>query len=369
MILILDSNAWSEDKWLRSNALKRALAYVKRTRSSLVLPDLILEEVLGVYRRKLAAKTQEAMSKTQDAFRFHITNTLPPTIKIDVELQVNALRNNLMNPTPGLKSTLYEVGSIDLREVFARATNRRRPASETGEELRDVVIWLAVLNYAQEHKGEPVAFVSRDGGFWRSESEVHPDILEDVATRKLKVRLYPDLNRFNADHPLESRDVTPEEINRVLDPKLFDEPVIEGVKLSPKDKSLEHLIQFKSISVSNRRLAAGKAYRVDTHVEVLELAYFASLELTASSPQKDFWGHITNLLLLLSSHQPDAPISVTDSGVAVRADIEAQVSVRLIDGLPEGAEIDSLKPIKMEPSWLGGFLSAVEPLSAAIKRK
>jgi hypothetical protein len=58
-----------------------------------------------------------------------------------------------------------DVNGVDVNEVFLSGVKRRRPANKDGEELRDVIIWLIALQYADKEKKQ-IALVSNDGGFW-----------------------------------------------------------------------------------------------------------------------------------------------------------------------------------------------------------
>ena len=64
MIVILDSNSWLEDVHLRSNKFASLFAFLKRTKSSLVIAEIVLEEVLAVYRRRL----EQAIVSAEQAF-------------------------------------------------------------------------------------------------------------------------------------------------------------------------------------------------------------------------------------------------------------------------------------------------------------
>jgi hypothetical protein len=52
-----------------------------------------------------------------------------------------------------------EITGTFVQEVFMRGIHRIRPASDDGEELRDVILWLWVLEYANTIS--PVTFISK----------------------------------------------------------------------------------------------------------------------------------------------------------------------------------------------------------------
>jgi hypothetical protein len=87
-----------------------------------------------------------------------------------------------------------DTNGVDISEGFLRGVNRRRPANSEGEELRDVIIWLIALQYAETEK-KSVALVTADGGFW-NDTQVHDHILEDIKNRKVDVSVFRSVEDF-----------------------------------------------------------------------------------------------------------------------------------------------------------------------------
>src|SRR5579862_8247350 len=85
--------------------------------------------------------------------------------QVNFDAEVEHLLERLKRPGDGVEETLFlGLTRIDIDEVAARGIKRKRPASPSGEELRDVMIWLLVLCYATDTRSE-VAFISNDSGF------------------------------------------------------------------------------------------------------------------------------------------------------------------------------------------------------------
>jgi hypothetical protein len=78
-----------------------------------------------------------------------------------------------------------------------------RPASDKGEELRDVILWLVVLHYAKQSKTH-VAFVSGDKTFQDAEGALHSTLKNDIERASVNVAFYSSVGGFVKYNALES---------------------------------------------------------------------------------------------------------------------------------------------------------------------
>lgn len=164
--MVLDSNAYVSDFRMESIKFKNLFDYLRRTKSCLVVPKLVVEETVGKLRYLLDNQSKKTASAIQELNKFIINRENNICFSApDAENQIQHLRDNFRMPAKGVTVKNPDTDKVDVTEVFMRGVNRRRPANIEGEELRDVIIWLIVLQYA-EAKGEPIALVTADRGFW-----------------------------------------------------------------------------------------------------------------------------------------------------------------------------------------------------------
>src|SRR5205085_10533979 len=78
------------------------------------------------------------------------------------------------------------------------------PANANGEELRDVINWLATLIYAGR-TSERVLFVTRDKGFWTNDTGVlRPEIITDIKQTGREIVLFHDIDELLKNNSLSS---------------------------------------------------------------------------------------------------------------------------------------------------------------------
>jgi len=143
MHIILDSNIYAADYRMGGVSFRTLFEYMRRTRSRLVLPHVIREEVVYCYARRLESESK-AFEKAWNKYRLLDLGTDRGTFQEpDIRRKMTELRRKLMKPTDGIKP-LYvrEFKGAFLEEAFMRGVRRDRPASEQGEELRDVMLWV-----------------------------------------------------------------------------------------------------------------------------------------------------------------------------------------------------------------------------------
>ena len=92
------------------------------------------------------------------------------------------------NPTPAYSA-----------RWFHRCANRRRPCSDEGEEFRDALLWLGLLNHMETRgTSSPVALIATDNHFTvgNGNHKLHPELKEDLDSRGLDLRYYFHLGQF-----------------------------------------------------------------------------------------------------------------------------------------------------------------------------
>ncbi len=159
--MILDSNAFLGDIRFEKAPFQSLLEYLKRVGHHIVIPEVVYQEVLTRHREiLLAEKTKaDAAWKRLGNWRILDHKALP---KVNFDAESSALEKRLNQPSNWVKSIRYkEDPAIEAIDVALRGVNRTRPASNNGEQLRDVLVWLTVLQYAKKAR-QGVAFISHD---------------------------------------------------------------------------------------------------------------------------------------------------------------------------------------------------------------
>jgi hypothetical protein len=197
----LDANTLLTHVGLAGVQFAELCVYLRAGNSALVIPQIAVDECLEKYRQELLNRINGARSSWHEVRRYCIDAPADHE-HVDVDAQVEKFRARIHEPAPGVKSIIYaNTSGVDVNEIVRRGIKRIKPASKSGEELRDVIIWLMALHYAKQTKRQ-VAFISNDGGFRSSKEsdELDPVLQQEIGDKGVLIKFYRDLSKFLADN-------------------------------------------------------------------------------------------------------------------------------------------------------------------------
>lgn len=361
MHVILDANVYIEDLKLRKNRFANLFDFLRRTDSTLVIPELVLEEVLARHKDSLETKLKRVVTAGDDLSRFLVTGESQfrktfeaSRVKVDLGAQGAALKDKLLKPAAGVHTLLAtDFSNVRIADVYRRGLYRTRPSNQQGEELRDVILWLFVLSYAETIRGK-VGFVSRDGGFWEG-SELHAEIKRDIHTRGVEVAVYNNLDEFNKANALRSTPLNSESAEKLIPIRHLDDKFIaKAAALLSRVEGEDWVITFRSGSVATAKFQDGMQYEIGPRHAFAEVPYQADLQLTfLSSPRQRFtwWqaalrarGGVTSRTVPLSSLLAPIPgmLQSKPFEFELRPSVYGQISMRITDSTVQSAEVDTL---------------------------
>jgi|GEM_PF-3532455 len=192
MHVAVDTNALRA-AGLESPAIRSLDSYLSRTRSTLLLPSVVVEELCASRLTDLRELQRSLASVAKDLSRLAPSSTFAPP-PIDEDALVAEYRGKLFELAAEVQ--ILENKEEDLPELVRRLANRIRPASEGGEEARDVLLWLSVRHVARE---KFVALISNDHkAFYKSKDsvELHPTLVADLGEHIDNVSTYSSVDSF-----------------------------------------------------------------------------------------------------------------------------------------------------------------------------
>jgi hypothetical protein len=221
---------------------------------------------------------------------------------------------------------------LTVLEIVRRGARRVPPANSKGEELRDVIHWLAVLSYAKQGDSK-ILFVSRDSGFWRKDGGPREEILQDIKDAGLRIEIFRDIEDLLKQNSLSS---TPLEPGRAME--LFDVSKVEARIVEVAGKLLDSLevgdsvTRYRSGRLVSSEFWKGTVYQVDAGSEFIEATFRIKVSCEIEfRPRFTAWGEGLGRTLSLSSLAGERT-SPIDSVVLV--DLSARV-IDLQAGEPE----------------------------------
>ena len=286
--------------------------------------------------------------------------------KPDVGYAMKELRRKLMKPVEGIVP-LYvaETRGVSIDEVFMRGVHRTRPANQQGEELRDVIIWLWVLEYSSS-VGDQIAFVSKDSGFWTKDG-IHPDIARDPRVKDGRVSIYSSIDNFAKQHAPAPAAATSEWLR-----EHFQIQAVESQLIDQASKALRLEGRVKDLALESHEFVDGSVYDVGPKTQFAELRFKLMFKFTYSEgTARNFIGsglgfsspligrptfadnYISNISRFLSAKdlQPDdagflnySAVDTVESPIReLHCDAETKISVRVKDAESSEVSVDSFK--------------------------
>ena len=270
MDVILDSNIYigpllsQRRNIFRSNVFVELFTYLRRTKSSLVIPGPVLHEVIKKYSDLIS----ESIKQGQDSWtslQLTAMSAVADCFLPNHDAEVKAFQQELLNANRGFEVTILEdYRDISLAEVVRRGVNRVRPANDDGEELRDVIIWLVALSHAKA-KNSKVAFITDDGHFKDPSGNLHPDLAQDLTTHQVEVVYFYSIREFIKTNALELSIVMPDEIASMVKDSVVADLVTDRFKHA----------DYEDVLVSNIQFQGAQKYKVGDDSSYVEAKYSA----------------------------------------------------------------------------------------------
>jgi hypothetical protein len=256
MDVLLDSNIYLEDFKMTGNQFTELFTYLRRTGSRILLPHLVLEEVAARYSERLSEASRKARSAHENLWK--LTNSDGAQFKEPiVDQEVQALVKRMRLPSKGVRVTeVDDYRAVDFKEVVTRGIHRRRPASERGEELRDVILWLLVLDLAKNSRSG-IIFISRDKTFATEDGQnLHPDLLRDISSLKVRLDFYLSIREFVVARALDHESIDADQFYSIVSLRKVEQLTRERMIRSStrvgnivtadlKEFVFEHAIRYK----------------------------------------------------------------------------------------------------------------------------
>jgi hypothetical protein len=208
MDVLMDTNAVRQ-AGIGGAAFKALGTYMEITRSDLLIPSAVVEELCAQRERDVQELVQD-LDKSFKSVRRMFPDTEHEMPVLDAAQSSVALRKQLSELVERVK--FVENGPGDMTELVRRLARRIPPASKAGEEARDVLIWLALLPRARSGR---LAFVSNDKGFFANE-KLKPELIADLGEQTGNVEVFRSLDDFLKRHASRSTFITSQWIEEQL---------------------------------------------------------------------------------------------------------------------------------------------------------
>jgi hypothetical protein len=282
MHVILDSNIYVSSYRMDTISFQNLFDYLNKTKSSLVLPRLVREEVVADYVKDLKKAAKVAKEAIHDCRRVQLKP--PATFSMPtLSNEKREMRQHLMKPKPGV-SLIYlaKADGVQIDNVFMRGIQRRRPSNDNGEELRDVILWFIALNYCKQ-ADQDVAFITNDGGFWLG-NELHPQIAADIKDFGVKLTVYRSLDEFIEKNSPKSKPINEEWVEKHFSVLSISDKILDAAKVAYKRRwAFAGNSTFDSALLTSTKLKDGKLFEIADNIQYAEVDFNVTCTLQTTN--------------------------------------------------------------------------------------
>lgn len=195
MKIFLDTNIFVRDLSLRSREFEMLFDYLGRSDAEVVFPEIVLAELEAAYLERL--------HELADGIRRLRSILMEPDKElgrileaIDFEDALAKYRKYLLKQFRTKDSAILPYDGRHLPEISRRAIQRVPPFSKRGEEFRDALLWLSLLDSAVSSESKTEILISNDRGFASDTGSLNANLAEEAESRSVRVMLYKSIGEF-----------------------------------------------------------------------------------------------------------------------------------------------------------------------------
>jgi hypothetical protein len=217
MFVILDTTEFHDAPKADSNSFNILEEYIRRTRSQLVIPEIVLKETVNRVREILERIPREIRKIQRDYDRIKSAGSaeleiVQPDFDRALRLYEIEFRERLER---SLNAVILPVPNVTHESVVERALQRKRPFLHNKDGYRDTLIWLSIKDRILQHQGEYVFVTDNSKDF--SEQELLSEL--GNLPQGTSLQFEDNLNGFinnHAKNALERLNTVRTELRRAL---------------------------------------------------------------------------------------------------------------------------------------------------------
>jgi len=246
MDIVLDTNIFFSDFLMNATKFKLAFDYLKKTNSKIIVPQIVYQEIAALYGRKLEERFGE-FKRDKELLDGILVDKTKFDFKIDFNGEVENYKTYFKNKLKIQNKDIIPYENKYLNEIVNRALCRKKPCTDKGQEFRDVLLWLTVLDIAKLLKTKELIFISNNThNFSSGECSLHSTLLKDAEDAGLKINYYESIDHFIKAHAVKIDFITKDWLDSEIDMGIVDQAIIDkldesdGEKLRERAESREH---------------------------------------------------------------------------------------------------------------------------------
>jgi predicted nucleic acid-binding protein len=216
MRIIIDTNVLLSDLKFKSEKTRLLIEYAARTENPILVPEVVLKEAEAHVERLLtrqASAFAEAGLWVESCSGAAFQRPNFPDPSALAKQYITRIREKYRISD----ERIVKADASFLGELIDRATKRKKPFSDQGQEFRDGVIWLSLLQLGKE-QNRPVelCFISQNTREFGTDGNLFPELVEEARANNLALQYFPSVDAFLKVHAERIAFITRELLLRLL---------------------------------------------------------------------------------------------------------------------------------------------------------
>ena len=200
MDIILDTNIFRTDFMLKSSTFKTFIDYLRKTRSTLIIPQIVMEELMILYDREIYKRKKE-LDQALNSYNKISINAFYFLSEDETSSLIlySSYKKYFFKQFEYTYIDEVEYKDAYFKEVINRAIKRIKPCSSKGEEFRDSILWLTILDCIKSNRYDDCVFISNNVNDFADDSGkcLHASLLKELKEKCIKLDFFSSLQDFN----------------------------------------------------------------------------------------------------------------------------------------------------------------------------
>ncbi|MEJ6949989.1 PIN domain-containing protein, partial [Natronospora cellulosivora (SeqCode)] len=238
MNIILDTNIFIGNLNMESDNFNILFDYLRKTGSTIILPQIVYQELKAVYKRKLEEKINNFQSSKKALEKILLIDDID-VVDFNLENKVEEYIDYFLDKINIKKSDIVLYKPNYLEEIVKRATERKKPFTEKGEEFRDGLLWLTILDIVKNLEEQELIFISRNTKEFADKEKLHPDLVKETITNKVEINYYNSLKHFIKNHASNIKYITYNWIEKQINNDDINDKILDILETKAYDDLLD----------------------------------------------------------------------------------------------------------------------------------
>ncbi len=219
MNVVIDTNIIRRDLKFRDKNFEILLDYLSKTNSKIVMPRIVIEEISGIYKRMLIDKKDEYLNSLRKLNSVLIGKSFNNEIDISTTNEVNKYIKYMKSKLKIVEEDIIEYKTEYLNDIVRRAIARKKPCDNKGQQFRDTILWLTILDYTKSQSDKKLVFISDNPKDFSSgdNNELDPQLKEEASAFNIEIIYFKTISDFVREHAAKIDFITKEWIEENID--------------------------------------------------------------------------------------------------------------------------------------------------------